>query len=355
MSKHPYVTFVTYGRNDGYTASYAQRVNRAALCLARQLERARLDSEIIITEWNPPSDRDLLLEILELPKTLQHVSIRGVIVGPEHHKPLAGASERSIQVGEAANVGIRRARGRFITPKASDTFYSNDVIEMIAQRNLDIDTMYRIDRHDVDVADETIWDLDDDSLIEQLSTLPSHRHSLIWQKSYWQLHNLHTNASGDFTLMTDAHWHLLRGQPRDPTVLSLDLDSLVMHAAAAIGLRECRWPESCRVYKPRHGGMTASRVRQVWKPWQRLIDQVLSEKLSEAAAYRARTLFNYPRRRVVGVNSVLGPSFERNFVRPASRWAAGARYIPTQPENWGLADVPLEHRTLCHASWEVAN
>ncbi len=353
MSKSPYVSFVTYGRNDGYTASYARRVNRALVCLARQLENARLDSEIIFTEWNPPSDRQLLMDVLELPNALQHVSIRGIIVGPEHHKKLAGSDERNIQVGEAANVGIRRARGRFITAKASDTFFSPDVIAMIAQKNLDIDTMYRIDRHDISIADDAIWELDDDALLAKLASLPSRPHALIRQKSYWGLRNLHTNACGDFTLMSDAHWHLLRGHPKDTTVLSLDLDSLVMHAAAANGVRECRWPESCRLYKPSHGSISTSRVKQVWRPWQRHLDRFLADKVGEVTAHHVRTLFDYPRRRVVGVDSILGPSFERNLVRPARRWAMGQRQIPTQPENWGLADIPLEQRTLCRASWEI--
>ncbi len=354
MSKSPYVSFVTYGRNDGYTAAYACRVGRATMCLVRQLERARLDSEIVICEWNPPAERPLLTEILELPATSRHVSIRSFVVTPEHHRRLSGSDERSIHVGEAANAGIRRARGRFITPKASDTFFSNDVVEMIAQRTLDIDTMYRVDRHDVSISDEEIWNLDDDSLLAQLSSMPSSRHALIRQKPYWGLRNLHTNACGDFTLMSDAHWHLLRGHPRDTTVLSLDLDSLVMHAAAANGVRECRWPDSCRVYKPSHGRMTASRVRQVWKPWQRRLDRLLADKVSEVTAHHVRTLLDYPRRRVLGVNSVLGPSFERNFVRPARRWAMGERQVPTQPENWGLADIPLEQRTLCRADWDSA-
>lgn len=49
-----------------------------------------------------------------------------------------------------------------------------------------------------------------------------------------------------------------------------------------------------------------------------------------------------------------GPSIERNFVHLASRWAAGAPFQPSQPENWGLRDEALEERTLCKADWEPA-
>ncbi len=76
-------------------------------------------------------------------------------------------SERALHAGEAANAGIRRARGRFITAKASDTFFSSDVIARLAKRGLDPDTMYRVDRHDFSVDDPSIWDLDDDRAARQ--------------------------------------------------------------------------------------------------------------------------------------------------------------------------------------------
>lgn len=354
MSTGPYVSFVTYGRNDGYTQSYAQRVIRATRCLAAQLERAEIDSEIVFMEWNPPGDHTLLLDLFQFPKTLHHVSVRGYVVPPEYHKGFAGAGEAGFHAGEAANSGIRRARGRFITPKASDTFYSPDVFRMIAERTLDADTMYRIDRHDVTIDDDRIWELDDDALLARLASLPSTPHAWIQQSRHWRLRELHTNACGDFTLMSAAYWNYLRGHVRDPQVLSLDIDSLVMHAAAALGVQEVRWPDSCRVYKPTHERLHRDRVHQLWRPWQRRLDKLLSEKVSEEAAHWARTKFDYPRRRVRGVNSIVGPSIEKNFVRPASRWAKGEKPVPTQPENWGLVDAPLEPRTLCRADWDSA-
>jgi hypothetical protein len=353
VSPGPYVSFVTYGRNDGYTPSYVRRVSRATLCLTHQLEQAGIDSEIVITDWNPPADRPLLLDSIDPPKSLKHVTIRGIVVGAEHHGRFTASMERGVHTAEAGNVGIRRARGRFVTPKASDTYFSPDVIAMIARRTLDVDTMYRITRYDVAVEDESLLDLDDDALLAKLASLPSSPHALIRQLPFWELRDLHTNACGDFTLMSAAHWHLLRGHPRDTTILSLDIDSLVMHAAAAQGVGECRWPDSCRVFKPSHGNISSVRVKQIWRPWQRRLDKFLSEKVSETAAHRFRTWLNYPRRTVRGVDSLLGPSIERNFVRPASRWARGARLIPTQPENWGLADAALEQRVLCRAAWDA--
>ncbi|MFI5000702.1 MAG: hypothetical protein ACHQK9_12555 [Reyranellales bacterium] len=356
MTTEPYVSFVTWGRNDGYTPDYVRRVSRATTCLASQLERAGVASEIVFTEWNPSPDRPLLLDILDLPKTLQHVTLRGIVAGPEYHLRLAGSRERGIHGGEAANVGIRRARGRFITPKASDTFFSPGVIEMIARRDLDPDTMYRIDRHDITIDDDdAIWRLGDDELLAKLATLPSEPHAWIQQLPSWGLRELHTNACGDFTLLGAPYWHRLRGHPLDKTVLALDVDSLVMHAAAALGVRECRWPDTCRVYKPVHENLHGARITQVWSPWQLTLDKFLASMVGAKAAHWARTKFDYPRRKVRGVESVIGPSIERNFVEPASRWARGTSPVPTQSENWGLGDEPLEQRVLCRASWDRAS
>jgi hypothetical protein len=350
----PYVSFVTWGRNDGYTADYVERVNAAIRCLALSLEAAGLESEIVISEWNPPPERPLLLDVLKLPSHLDHVTIKGFIAGPEFHKPFAGSHERGIHGGEAANAGIRRARGRFITPKASDTFVSPAAIAMIARRDLSADAMYRLDRYDVAVDDSSIWRLEPDELFDRLAQLPFARHAYLEQPVQWKLRNLHTNACGDFLLMGAGYWHLLRGHPLDNSVLVLDVDSLVMHAAAAQGVTEVRWPEPCRIYKPTHGNLNSVRITPVWRKWQRMLDRFLSEKVDEATAHRARMFFDYPRRQVRGVDSVLGPSTERNFAQPASRWTKGEYPMPTQPENWGLADHALEERILCRAVWDRA-
>ena len=88
MTATPYVSFVTYGRNDAYTPSYVRRVNRAMACLARQLESAGIDGEIIVADWNPPAGRPHLIDVLDVPSRLRHVSIRGIVVEPEHHLAL---------------------------------------------------------------------------------------------------------------------------------------------------------------------------------------------------------------------------------------------------------------------------
>jgi hypothetical protein len=350
----PYISFVIWGRNDGYTDDYLARTAKALRCLARQLEEVALDSEILVSEWNPPPDRPLLVESLEalnLPRASTHVAIRGIVADPLHHRRFKGATAHGMHSGEAWNVGIRRARGRYILPKASDTYLSNETIERMSRRDLRVDTMYRVDRCDVVVPAE-LWSLDGEQLLATLEALPAERNARIRQLPHWGLRDLHTNASGDFLLMASSWWHRLRGHPADDTVFSLDGDSLVMHAAAALGVQECWWPAPCRVYKPRHGSLNNARIAFVWRPWERWLEAVLTRLGGVDLAHRARMALDYPRRKVRNVPSVLAHSIERQFVDPASRWARGGAVEPSQPADWGLASHSLPTRVLCRAAWE---
>jgi hypothetical protein len=66
-----------------------------------------------------------------------------------------------------------------------------------------------------------------------------------------------------------------------------------------------------------------------------------------------RSLFDYPTRKVHGVESVHAPSIERNFVKRAEQWAHGIVPQLSQPENWGLGDQSLDERILCRATWDM--
>ena len=195
--------------------------------------------------------------------------------------------------GEAWNVGIRRARGRYVMPKASDTFLSNATIERIAKRDLAPDTLYRVDRYDVVVPPE-LWQLDGPAFLTALEKLPGEPNAYIEQSPHWRLRDLHTNASGDFLLMPSSWWHTLRGHPADDTIFSLDGDLLVMHAAAALGVQQCRWPVPCKVYKPRHGHLNNARITFVWQPWQRWLEAILARFGGASLAHKARMAFDYP-------------------------------------------------------------
>ena len=64
-------------------------------------------------------------------------------------------------------------------------------------------------------------------------------------------------------------------------------------------------------------------------------------------------LLDYPKRRVLGIESVLAPSIERNFVARATRFARNDVSSPVNDSNWGLGDVLLPERVVSRASWDA--
>ena len=355
VNAQPYVTFVTFFRNDRYTDDFEARVSRATRFLVRQLQRFRVDAEIILVEWNPPPGEALLIDSLGPLRQGGCVQVRGIIVSKEHHQRFRGAHEWGMHPAAAANVGLRRARGQFVSPKAADSYLSDEIVSVLARRDLAGNTMYRCDRHDVVLGRSELLEADDIALLHRLQSLECTPHEHRPPPPHWRIRDLHTNACGDFLLMSGALWKSMRGYPLNDTVLSLDCDSMIMHAAAARGVRESCLPPACRIYKSAHARLFANRITQVFSPWQAIIDNGLGSLRWWRLQTLARGAFNYPRRKVRGLESVLGPSIERHFVRPAERWAQGALPELAQPADWGLGEVALDERILCRAGWTATS
>ncbi|CAN5884517.1 hypothetical protein BH11PSE3_BH11PSE3_03850 [soil metagenome] len=351
----PYVTFVSYFRNDSYTSDFDLRVKRATGLLVRQLQRASVPAELILVEWNPPTGQPLIIDSLGPFPEGGCVQVRGIVVGKDHHDGFLGCQEWGMNPAAAANVGLRRARGTFISPKAADTYLSDEVIAVLARQDLSDDAMYRCDRLDVVLSTADLQEADDAALLARLASLEAFRHGRLAHLSQWHIRDLHTNACGDFLLMSRAMWHKVRGFPLDGTVLSLDCDSLIMHAAAALGLQEICLPPACRVFKGIHARLFSNRITLVFKPWQEKLDRLLTRARWWRLHTVSRGFFDFPKRKVRGVEGVIGPSIERNFVKPAEAWAQGTVPQLDQPENWGLGDHALEERILCRAGWDKAS
>ncbi|UYN97354.1 MAG: hypothetical protein KIT25_10630 [Enhydrobacter sp.] len=354
MTSVPYLSVIGWVRNDGYTDGYVERIRRATGFLVNQLNRHHVPAEIVVVEWNPPPDRPLMADALAGLDAGGYVSVRVVIVDGRFHRPLIGSTLKGMHVLNAANVGLRRARGRFIVPKAIDTFFTDCVIEHIARQQLRNDEVYRCDRYDVTIQSNEWLEWGDDELIERMAERVTFHHDRLVQSPEWGMRDLHTNACGDFTLMDAVHWHSIRGFQDDPSVLCLDADSIVLHAAAARGVREVCWPDGCRVYKIRHDNVFAHRISEEWKDWQRHLDRFATKRFSPTTRIRLRMFLDYPRRRVRGIDGVIGPSIERNFVMKARRYARSDISLVTNSADWGLAHERLLERTTVRADWDNA-
>jgi hypothetical protein len=349
----PYLSIVGWTRNDGYTPNYVERTLHAVGFLVRQLERHSLPSELIVVEWNPPPDRPPIADLLELPENTQNVTVRFVTVDAAYHRRYRGWQQRGIPTVECVNVGLRRARGLFGTPKGLDTFFSDELVARIARRDLDEDCVYRCDRCDVRPDGDGWLTTPDDGLFALVKAALLQRHGRLRQSPQWKIRDLHTNGCGDFTLLSLERWRQMHGYIKDTTVLGLDADSIALHAAAAYGAREVCWPEPYDVYKIVHGNLNAQRLSTVWKPWQERLDRYFVNRGKHDFAHSLRMWLDYPRRRVRGIDSVLGPSIERNFVARATRLARDDVSKPLNDRNWGLADASLPDRFMTRAAWDV--
>jgi transposase len=349
----PYLSIVGWVRNDGYMEGYIERVQRALRLLISQLDRHKVPTEIVIVEWNPPPDRPLFVDLVGDCRGEGYVTVRFVVVDGCHHRSLIGSQFKGMHVINAANVGMRRARGRFLVPKGMDTFLTDSVIAQIARAQLRDDEFYRCDRYDVKV-ETADWDqLTDGQLLERMSESIVNHHDRIVQRPEWAMRDLHTNACGDFMLMAARRWHEIRGYPDDPTVLCFDSDSIALHAVAAHGVREVCWPDDCRVYKIVHGNIFILRASEEWKTWQKRLDDFVTKYFSPGLRIKLRMLLDYPHRRIRGLETILGPSIERNFVMKAQRYAHNDTSLLTNTEDWGLANEPLAERIIVRGDWDV--
>jgi len=145
----PYLSVVVTARNDDHGGNLLGRMQIFVNGWIAQARRHELPSELIIVEWNPPMDRPRLEEMLHWPEEFGPCDVRFLDVPAELHRRYQHAEALPLYQMIAKNVGIRRARGRFILATNIDILFSDELMAFIAAQRLEPDRMYRIDRHDV--------------------------------------------------------------------------------------------------------------------------------------------------------------------------------------------------------------
>jgi len=145
----PYLSLVVTARNDDHGGNLLGRMQTFVNGWIAQARRYSLSSELIVVEWNPPEERKRLREVLKWPQDLGPCRVRFLEVPPDLHKLYRHADALPLYQMIAKNVGIRRARGRFILATNIDILFSDELMAFLAARRLELGRMYRIDRHDV--------------------------------------------------------------------------------------------------------------------------------------------------------------------------------------------------------------
>ena len=148
MQSEIHLSVVATSRNDNHGGHLTRRMQHFVDGFVAQCKRHSLRAELILVEWNPPADRRPLAEELSWPADLGPCEIRIVTVPREMHAKLDYADKLPLFQMIAKNVGIRRARGRFVLATNIDILFSDEVVRLMRER-LEPGRLYRADRLDV--------------------------------------------------------------------------------------------------------------------------------------------------------------------------------------------------------------
>jgi hypothetical protein len=355
---NPYLSIVLPSRNDDHGGNLKQRMQLSVNGLLEQLEKYRIESELILIDWNPPADRIPLKDMLSWPQELKYCTIRCLLVPPAIHKRFQDSDKTPFAI-DSMNSGIRRARGQFILPRASDVIYSNELVSYIAEKKLQTDRRYRVDRHDVD---KNVVQYD--SLDEQLEYCRNHtiliksqpvkkKSRIPWLRD--KLPDLHTSACGDFQLMSRYYWHLLHGY-RDGDIISAYADSLLSFASYAAGVGEVVLKYPLCIYHIDHGEKFTDKPQSSGLPLaDKLSFSFLPKQWRDIIFRIYRIILTGLGYRLKGnINGIRTLHFSE-YRRIAAEMVSGHRSYILNDENWGLRDDELEEFIINRAYWDDAN
>lgn len=291
-SLNPYLSVIAASRNDDHGGDPLIRTQIFINNFVRQCEKSQLSAELIIVDWNPVIDRPGLAAVLSTPADASYCSACVITVPTALHRRLKYANKLAFFQMIAKNVGIRRARGKFILATNIDIIFSDELMQFIARQNLDPKKLYRVDRYDIrnglskdftpDEALEYAWaNLIRTNPRYQPLTLVQHLYgnnpfekfcipdldfrgtiddvSVIHEDGVWQIRpvrstdmsHLHTNACGDFTLLSHDGWFAIRGYP-EFEAFSFNIDSMGLLAAHYAGYEEVSLLPPCVCFHIEH-------------------------------------------------------------------------------------------------------
>jgi hypothetical protein len=277
MKKSPYLSIVIAARNDNYGGDFNQRIQNFISWNTDLLEKNKIETEIIIVNWNPIEENSSLFEALQWPKERKFVKFR-IITVPHtiHQKFVDSTIRKAVPLFEylTKNAGIRRAKGEYILAMNPDIIIHPKII-LNLKTLLKPNKYYRTNRIDFNKCDITLKEIKKNTtnlFLKGFSynfnnysifnynflRLKNHIRTL-WRLnsiSFYKLFNIiswkvyynnseykyNCNVSGDFMLMHKKNWFALNGHPEN-TKLALHTDALMVVMAATNKLEEVTFSE----------------------------------------------------------------------------------------------------------------
>jgi len=257
----PLVSLVLTGRNDGYGGDFTRRFHRVLEFNHRQLAARQVSHELVFIEWAPPPGTPLLVERIfdAVPDLSRHVC-SWYVVDRLYQEALSLNPRVEFLEFIAKNVGIRRARGRFVLTTNCDVYLGRRVLHVLEHAELRPRVLYRAPRHDLNMPEacSTVdWDV-----LEDPRNLSGPAHVL--KPPYMG------SATGDFVLLDRESFHEIRGFNEVYRVarIGIDRNVLVKALSAGFAIEDIGGP----VYHENHEGSyrlnpTAFAGRETEAPW----------------------------------------------------------------------------------------
>tara|TARA_B110000037_G_scaffold154493_1_gene174313 strand:+ start:950 stop:1954 length:1005 start_codon:yes stop_codon:yes gene_type:complete len=268
MKKSPYLSIVIAARNDNYGGDFNQRIQNFISWNTDLLEKNKIETEIIIVNWNPIEENPSLFEALQWLKERQFVKFR-IITIPHtiHQKFVDSTIRKTVPLFEylTKNAGIRRAKGEYILAMNPDILIHPNTMLSIKHK-LNNKTYFRANRIDFKKCELSLNTIKKNGFKLYMKGYSYKKHPLFLLslfnnfRIYFQLviirkfeslfkiidwrpnnHNAeykyHCNVSGDFLLMHKDNWFALNAHPEN-TKLALHTDALMVVMAGTSGLKE---------------------------------------------------------------------------------------------------------------------
>lgn len=275
-----YLSIVVTARNDNHGENMLHRIQMFFNNLSYLIEKFKINSEIIVVEWNPPKANKRLYEVINLPQQYGHLKIRFIEVPEELHYTLEHSDKIPLYQMIAKNVGIRLAQGKFVVATNIDVLFSEELIWYLSLKRLEEDCFYRLSRFDIhsrkidedlSVKEQLIFcqkDLHRVHTIDGTVSIEARdkiAHTFEMKgyddaeldsilKPFIELNQnkIFTNACGDFTLLSKKHWFDLKAYPEFHK-WSIYIDGLFLHLAFASGLKQMILKNPLMIYHIEHG------------------------------------------------------------------------------------------------------
>ena len=148
-ASQPYISFCVHSRNDNHGGDMYRRMRTGLFGFFEQAERHKLNSEIVLVDWNPPQRNPLLKDAYPWLRQSRYCTIRIIVVPPSIHQRYEYWEKMPMNNAVAQNAAVRRARGKFVLGSSVDELLSDEMVSLLASECLDERRIYLADLYQV--------------------------------------------------------------------------------------------------------------------------------------------------------------------------------------------------------------